>query len=65
MTIKNRTWKAALKSWHKKMEALRPPDKLIKEMARCLLTDIIDYCESEKGKADFLKWQETTKGKAS
>ncbi len=65
MTIKNRTWKEALRSWNKKMEALKPPDRLIKEMARCLLPDIINYCESEEGKASFQKWRETTKGKAS
>ncbi len=33
------------------------PDKLIKEMARCLLPDLIAYCESEEGKAAFEEWK--------
>ncbi len=33
------------------------PNHIIKEMARCLLPDIIAYCESEEGKAAFLKWK--------
>ncbi len=41
------------------------PDKLIKEMARCLLPDIVAYCESEEGKAAFQEWQEKEKSKAS
>ena len=27
------------------------------EMARCLLPDIIAFCESEEGKAEFAKWK--------
>ncbi len=34
------------------------PDFVTKEMARCLLPDIIAYCESEEGKAAFAKWKE-------
>ena len=34
------------------------PDDIIKEIARCLLPDIVSYCESEAGKADFERWKE-------
>ena len=45
------------------------PDELLKEIARCLLPDIIKFLESDKGKEEFEKWnnrthnnlQETTK----
>lgn len=44
------------------------PDDIIKEIARCLLPDIVSYCESEAGKAEFERWQEkqaqTQKSKA-
>ena len=44
------------------------PDNIIKEIARCLLPDIVSYSESEAGKAKFERWQEkqseTQKSKA-
>lgn len=40
-----------------------PPD-VIQEIARCLLPDVVAYCESEEGKAEFAKWQQEQKGKA-
>ena len=33
------------------------PDDIIKEIARCLLPDIVSYCESETGKAEFERWK--------
>ena len=33
------------------------PDSIIKEIARCLLPDIVSYCESEAGKAEFERWK--------
>jgi hypothetical protein len=33
------------------------PDELIKEIARCLIPDIIRFLESDKGKEEFEKWQ--------
>ena len=33
------------------------PADLRMEMARCLLPDIIAFCESEEGKAEFAKWK--------
>lgn len=33
------------------------PTKLIQEIARCLLPDVVAYCESEEGKAAFDKWK--------
>ena len=33
------------------------PDDLIKEIARCLIPDIIRFLESNKGKEEFEKWQ--------
>ena len=33
------------------------PAHLRKEMARCLLPDIIAFCESEKGKAEIAQWK--------
>lgn len=35
----------------------RIPDDLIEEIARCLLPDIVAYCESEEGKQEFAQWQ--------
>ena len=32
------------------------PDELIKEIARCLLPDIIKFLESDKGKDEFTEW---------
>lgn len=65
MSMRNKTWKEAFRAWMRKKAALRPPDKLIKEMARCLLPDIVAYCESEEGKAAFQEWQEKEKSRAS
>ncbi len=33
------------------------PAHLRMEMARCLLPDIIAFCESEKGKAEIAQWK--------
>ena len=33
------------------------PDELIKEIARCLIPDIIKFLESDKGKEEFEKWK--------
>lgn len=33
------------------------PDELLKEIARCLLPDIIKFLESDKGKEEFEKWR--------
>ena len=33
------------------------PDDIIKEIARCLLPDIVSYCESEAGNAEFERWK--------
>ena len=35
------------------------PDELIKEIARCLIPDIIKFLESDKGKKEFEKWKKT------
>ncbi len=35
------------------------PDELIKEIARCLIPDIIRFLESDKGKEEFEKWKKT------
>ena len=35
------------------------PDDLIKEIARCLIPDIIKFLESDKGKEEFEKWEKT------
>lgn len=41
------------------------PPSVIQEVARCLLPDVVAYCESEEGKAEFAKWQqEQEKSKA-
>lgn len=42
---------------HDRSGTCRIPDDLIEEIARCLLPDIVAYCESEEGKQDFAKWQ--------
>ena len=39
------------------------PAHLRKEMARCLLPDIIAFCESEKGKAEIAQWKAEQQGK--
>ena len=33
------------------------PDNIIKEIACCLLPDIVSYCESEACKAEFVRWK--------
>ena len=33
------------------------PDELIKEIARCLIPDVIKFLESDKGKKEFEKWK--------
>ena len=33
------------------------PDDLIKEIARCLIPDIIRFLESDKGKEEFEQWK--------
>ena len=33
------------------------PDDLIKEIARCLIPDIIKFLESDRGKKEFEKWK--------
>ena len=33
------------------------PDELLKEIARCLLPDIIKFFESDNGKKEFEKWR--------
>ena len=33
------------------------PDELIKEIARCLIPDIIKFLESNEGKEEFEKWK--------
>ena len=45
-------------------ECILTEDQL-KEFARCLLPDIIAYCESEKGKREFAEWKEKQKAEAS
>ena len=34
------------------------PDELIKEIARCLLPDVIKFIESDKGKEEFKAWKD-------
>ena len=36
------------------------PDELLKEIARCLLPDIIKFLESNKGKEEFEQWKKET-----
>ena len=37
------------------------PEHIRKEIARCLLPDIIAYFESEKGRKEFEEWKENNK----
>ena len=37
------------------------PDEVLKEIARCLLPDIIKFLESDKGKEEFEKWKKKNK----
>lgn len=34
------------------------PDELIKEIARCLIPDVIKFLESDKGKDEFKAWKD-------
>ena len=34
------------------------PDELLKEIARCILPDVVAYLESENGKEEFKEWKE-------
>ena len=43
---------------HDKNGTWQLPPELIGEIARCLLPDVVAYCESEEGKAEFAKWQQ-------
>ena len=50
---------------HDKQATGHLPTDLIQEIARCLLPNVVTYCESEEGKAEFAKWQqEQEKSKA-
>jgi len=42
---------------HDKHGTWQLPPNIIQEIARCLLPDVVAYCESEEGKAEFAKWQ--------
>ncbi len=53
-----RQWLKLLYAIKDKRGEAKLPDFVIKEMARCLLPDIIAYCESDEGKAAFAKWKE-------
>lgn len=33
------------------------PDNLLKEFAKCLLPDIVAFCESDRGKKLFEEWK--------
>ena len=35
------------------------PDELIKEIAKCLIPEIIKFLESDKGKKEFEKWKKS------
>ena len=43
---------------HDKQATGHLPTDLIQEIARCLLPNVVAYCESEEGKAEFAKWQQ-------
>lgn len=42
---------------HNKTAEVNIPDHVIREMARCLLPDLIAFYESEEGKAAFVQWK--------
>lgn len=42
---------------HDKCGTCQIPADLIREIARCLLPDVVAYCESEEGKAVFSQWK--------
>lgn len=43
---------------HDKHGTWQLPPELIGEIARCLLPDVVAYCESEEGKEAYAKWQQ-------
>ena len=43
---------------HDKQATGHLPTDLIQEIARCLLPNVVAYCESEEGKTEFVKWQQ-------
>lgn len=43
---------------HDKRATWELPPELIGEIARCLLPDVVAYCESEEGKEAYAKWQQ-------
>lgn len=50
---------------HDKHGTWQLPLELIQEIARCLLPDVVAYCESEEGKTEFAQGQqEQEKSKA-
>lgn len=42
---------------HDKRGTWELPQDLIRETARCLLPDVVAYCESEEGKEAYAKWK--------
>ncbi len=42
---------------HDKHGTWQLPPNIIHEIARCLLPDVVAYCESEEGKQEFAKWK--------
>ncbi len=61
-TLSHRLWLHLLYLWKDTKGECELPPHLINEIARCLLPDIIAYCESEEGKAAFAKWKEEQEG---
>lgn len=50
---------------HDKHGTWQLPPNIIQEVARCLLPDVVAYCESDAGKEAYAKWQqEQEKSKA-
>lgn len=43
---------------HDKHGTWQLPPELIGEIARCLLPDVVAYCESDEGEVEFAKWQQ-------
>ena len=43
---------------HDKHGTWQLPPELIGEIARCLLPDVVAYCESEEGREAYAKWQQ-------
>ena len=42
---------------HDKHGTWQLPPSVIQEVARCLLPDVVAYCESDEGKEAYAKWQ--------